>query len=112
MTRGHCRAGKVAIWWGWQPAVPRDTPKFPMSPRWRNSASTSTRAVGSAFLPPREHPQRSWRAWGKKRARRCAHLMMESMYADFEGPTAFATRVREDSAFFKALIFREGIGAD
>ncbi|MCW5237797.1 tripartite tricarboxylate transporter substrate binding protein [Verminephrobacter eiseniae] len=39
-------------------------------------------------------------------------LLMASMYPDFEGPTAFATRVREDSAFFKALILREGIKAD
>jgi len=39
-------------------------------------------------------------------------LLMASMYPDFEGPTAFATRVREDSAFFKALILREGIEAD
>ena len=39
-------------------------------------------------------------------------LQASALYPDFEGPAAFARRLREDSAFFRELIQRENIKAD
>ena len=39
-------------------------------------------------------------------------LLLSSMYPDYEGSTAFARRVRDDSQFFRDIIQKENIKAD